>query len=72
MYYVICRFKVFTLALLGFLFLHSFVLANDAGSIIEGVVLNENDEPLAGANIMLTSLEMGASTNQNGRFTISQ
>ncbi|MBD3274081.1 MAG: TonB-dependent receptor, partial [Candidatus Marinimicrobia bacterium] len=39
---------------------------------IEGVVLNENDEPLAGANIMLTSLEMGASTNQNGRFTISQ
>lgn len=72
MYCAVYRFKGFILFLLGLIFLHSFTFANVASSTIEGVVFDENDEPLAGANIMLTHLDVGASTSQDGRFTISK
>jgi len=39
---------------------------------IEGIVLNIEDEPLVGANIIMPNLERGASTNNLGEFIITQ
>lgn len=39
---------------------------------IEGLVVNTQNEPLIGANILLPNLERGASTDKEGKFQIKQ
>ncbi|MBD3385980.1 TonB-dependent receptor [candidate division KSB1 bacterium] len=39
---------------------------------IEGLVLNIENEPLVGANIILPNVERGAATNKQGEFIITQ
>lgn len=39
--------------------------------IIKGVVINEGNEPLAGANVVITGNYAGVATDKSGRFTIA-
>ena len=42
------------------------------GGTISGVILNESDEPLPGANILIQGTGIGATTDINGEFQIQQ
>ena len=42
------------------------------GGTISGVILNESDEPLPGANILIQGTSIGATTDINGEFQIRQ
>ena len=42
------------------------------GGTISGVILNESDEPLPGANILIQGTSIGATTDIDGRFQIQQ
>ena len=42
------------------------------GGTISGVILNESEEPLPGANILIQGTSIGATTDIDGRFQIQQ
>lgn len=42
------------------------------GGTISGVILNESDEPLPGANILIQGTSIGATTDINGEFQIQR
>ncbi len=46
------------------------VSAQTSGKIIKGHVSGENNEPLAGASVMIAGSKKGAQTDKNGDFTL--
>ena len=61
--------KMLTSALLSLILLPGLVFAQSA--TINGTVVDENGEPLIGANVVITELVLGASTDLNGQYTFS-
>ena len=61
--------KLLTSVLMSLLLLPGLVLAQNA--TIEGTVIDENGDPLIGANVILTELILGASTDLNGQYSFT-
>ena len=60
------------IAIFIFIFLFNTTYADAKFGILQGVVQDENSEPLLGANIVLPGIERGATTNDNGEFIITK
>ena len=58
------KFKILSLAML-------FVMYANAQYSISGSVVDESDEPLAGASVQIKGTYLGASTNSSGKFNFS-
>ena len=52
-----------------FLFISSFLFSQQGS--ISGLILSENAEPMPGANVAIKELGIGAITNEEGFFEIS-
>ena len=61
--------KLLTSALLSLLLLPGLAMAQNA--TIEGTVIDENGDPLIGANVIIAELVLGGSTDLNGQYTFS-
>ena len=61
--------KLLTSAFLSLFLLPGLVMAQSA--TIEGTVIDENGDPLIGANVIIAELVLGASTDLNGQYAFS-
>ncbi len=72
MYSTINRRSIFILFSIFLLFSFDSALGQSEQGSIKGLVINTENMPLAGANIILPKLERGATTNSRGEFQINQ
>ena len=54
-----------------FLFLFASILANAQTFTLKGKVVNENNEPLPGATILVKEPKKGTSTDFDGKFNVN-